>query len=164
MEWYGYIVISDILTLSWKIWQKLQKLWSGQQVISLIFEANFCWIWSRTTVVPPPPTVAPCILPHWSNKRFSQAGLIFNLLSTVLHPELHSFICIVSYFYLVQICMASWISFLTCICLRRRVKNKKSRNIVTSLHPVLICVWCHLTLVRATSARVWYVSSARTVV
>ena len=112
----------------------------------------------------PPPTVAPCILPHWSNKRFSQAGLIFNLLSTVLHPELHSFICIVSYFYLVQICMASWISFLTCICLRRRVKNKKSRNIVTSLHPVLICVWCHLTLVRATSARVWYVSSARTVV
>ena len=27
-------------------------------------------------------------------------------------------------------------------------------NIVTSLHPVLICVWCHLTLARTTSAHV----------
>ena len=33
-------------------------------------------------------------------------------------------------------------------------QEKKSRSIVTSLHPVLICVWCHLTLARATSAHV----------
>jgi len=50
--------------------------------------------------------------------------------------------------------MHRWIKNLTCICLRRRVWNKKSRNIVTSLRPVLICVWCHLTLARATSAHV----------
>jgi len=35
-----------------------------------------------------------------------------------------------------------------------REQEKKSRNIVTSLHPVLMCVWCHLTLARATSAHV----------
>jgi len=65
----------------------------------------------------------------------------------------------------------SWLSFydgvpfLTCIYLKRSGK-KKSRNIVTSSHPVLIRVWCNmmleqwnlletLTLTLATYTHVW---------
>jgi len=33
------------------------------------------------------------------------------------------------------------------------MRGEGEKGIVTSLHPV--CVWCHSTLARATSGRVW---------